>query len=62
MSPAQRRSPIVVAVSVAALLFIVQVLSALIAPIGDAIRDLPVVPVALVVVTLYVGLELIRSR
>lgn len=62
MSPAQRRSPIVVAGSVAALLFIVQVLSALITPIGDAIRDLPVVPVALVVVTLYVGLELIRSR
>jgi predicted tellurium resistance membrane protein TerC len=39
-----------------------QLLSTLITPLGEAIRSLPVVPVALILVTLLIGVRLIRSR
>lgn len=54
--------PLASAIGVALLILSLQVLSALIPPLGDAIRNLPVVPVALVAVTALIGIQLIRSR
>jgi hypothetical protein len=39
-----------------------QEVSALVPPIGSAIRSLPVVAIALVLATLYIVVQLIRSR
>ncbi len=62
MSPSQRRGPLAAAVAVAAFVLSLQLLSTLITPLGEAIRSLPVVPVALILVTLLIGVRLIRSR
>ncbi|MFM8176187.1 MAG: hypothetical protein ACKN93_02100 [Candidatus Limnocylindrus sp.] len=62
MSPSRRRSPLAAAAAVAVFVLSLQLLSTLIAPLGDAIRRLPVVPAALILVTLLVGVRLIRSR
>jgi hypothetical protein len=39
-----------------------QELSAIVPPFGSAIRNLPVVPIVLVIATLYIVAQLIRSR
>lgn len=62
MSPSQRRSPLAAAAAVAAFVLSLQLLSTLITPFGEAIRSLPVVPVVLILVTLLIGVRLIRSR
>jgi len=62
MSPSRRRSPLAAAAAVAVFVLSLQLLSTLITPLGDAIRRLPVVPAALTLVTLLVGVRLIRSR
>ncbi|MFM7504630.1 MAG: hypothetical protein ACKO4O_04155 [Candidatus Limnocylindrus sp.] len=62
MSPSRRRSPLAAAAAVAVFVLSLQLLSTLITPLGDAIRRLPVVPAALILVTLLVGVRLIRSR
>ncbi len=62
MSPSQRRSPLAAAAAVAVFVLSLQLLSALITPFGEAIRSLPVVPVALILVTALIGVQLIRSR
>jgi len=62
MSSSRRRSPLATAAAVAVFVFSLQLLSTLITPFGDAIRRLPVVPAALILVTLLVGVRLIRSR
>lgn len=62
MSPSRRRSPLAAAAAVAVFVLSLQLLSRLITPLGDAIRSLPVVPAALILVTLLVGVRLIRSR
>ena len=62
MSPSQRRSPLAAAAAVAVFVLSLQLLSTLIPPLGEAIRSLPVVPVLLILVTLLIGVRLIRSR
>jgi len=62
MSPSQRRSPLAAAAAVAVFVLALQLLSTLITPLGEAIRSLPVVPVVLILVTLLIGVRLIRSR
>ena len=62
MSPFRGRSPLAAAAAVAAFVLALQLLSTLITPLGEAIRSLPVVPVALILVTLLIGVRLIRSR
>jgi uncharacterized membrane protein len=62
MSPSPRRSPLTAAAAVAAFVLSLQLLSSLITPLGDAIRSLPVVPVALILVTAFIGVQLVRSR
>jgi predicted tellurium resistance membrane protein TerC len=47
---------------VAVFVLALQLLSMLITPLGEAIRSLPVVPVALILVTVFIGVQLIRSR
>lgn len=62
MSPSRRGSPLVAAAAVAAFVLLMQLLSALVTPLGDAIRSLPLVPVALIIVTALIGVRLVRSR
>jgi hypothetical protein len=62
MSPFRGRSPLAAAAAVAVFVLALQLLSTLITPLGEAIRSLPVVPVALTLVTLLIGVRLIRSR
>ena len=62
MSPSERRSPLAAAAAVAVFVLSLQLLSTLITPLGEVIRSLPVVPAALILVTLLIGVRLIRSR
>ena len=62
MSPSERRSPLAAAAAVAVFVLSLQLLSTLITPLGEVIRSLPVVPAALSLVTLLIGVRLIRSR
>jgi hypothetical protein len=62
MSSSRGKSPIAAAFAVAVFVLLLQLLSTLISPFGEAIRSLPVVPVALILVTLLIGLRLVRSR
>jgi hypothetical protein len=39
-----------------------QEISALVPPIGSAVRNLPIVAIVLVVATVYIVVQLIRSR
>lgn len=61
-----RRSPafsaLVAALAVAAAVLALQALSALIPPLGSAIRQLPLIPVALICATLLISIRIIRSR
>ena len=61
-----RRSPafsaLVAALAVAAAVLALQALSALIPPLGSAIRQLPLIPVVLICATLLISIRLIRSR
>ena len=61
-----RRSPafsaLVAALAVAAAVLALQALSALIPPLGSAIRQLPLIPVALICATLLISIRMIRSR
>lgn len=62
MSPSRCGSPLAAAAAVVALVLSLQLLSTLITPLGDAIRGLPLVPVALILVTALIGVRLVRSR
>ena len=55
-------SALVAALAVAAAVLALQALSALIPPLGSAIRQLPLIPVVLVCATLLISIRLIRSR
>jgi uncharacterized membrane protein len=62
MSPSRRGSPLAAAAAVAAFVLSLQLLSTLITPLGDAIRSLPLVPVALILITALIGVRLVRLR
>lgn len=62
MSPSRRGGPLVAAAAVAAFVLSLQLLSMAIEPLGDAIRSLPIVPLALSLITVLIGVRLIRSR
>ena len=53
---------LVAALAVAAAVLALQALSALIPPLGSAIRHLPLIPAALICVTLLISIRMIRSR
>jgi len=56
------RAATLAALAAGAAVLALQEISALIPPIGSAIRHLPVVAIALVVATIYIVVKLIRSR
>lgn len=56
------RSATVAALAAGAAVLILQEISALVPPIGSAIRSLPVVAILLVLATIYIVVQLIRSR
>jgi len=56
------RSATLAALAAGAAVLALQEISALIPPLGSAIRHLPVVAIALVVATIYIVVKLIRSR
>ena len=55
-------SALVAALAVAAAVLALQALSALVPPLGSAIRQLPLIPVALICATLLISIRMIRSR
>lgn len=55
-------SALVAALAVAAAVLALQALSALIPPLGSAIRQLPLIPAALICATLLISVRMIRSR
>jgi hypothetical protein len=55
-------SALVAALAVAAAVLALQALSALVPPLGSAIRQLPLIPVALIWATLLISIRMIRSR
>ena len=55
-------SALVAALAVAAAVLALQALSALVPPLGCAIRQLPLIPVALICATLLISIRMIRSR
>lgn len=55
-------SALVAALAVAAAVLALQALSALIPPLGSAIRQLPLIPAALICATLLISIRMIRSR
>jgi len=55
-------SALVAALAVSAAVLALQALSALIPPLGSAIRQLPLFPVALICATLLISIRMIRSR
>lgn len=55
-------SALVAALAVAAAVLALQALSAIIPPLGSAIRQLPLVPAALICATLLISIRMIRSR
>jgi hypothetical protein len=56
------RSATIAALAAGVAVLALQEISALIPPIGSAIRHLPVVAIVLVVATIYIVVKLIRSR
>ena len=56
------RSATLAALTAGAAVLILQEISALVPPIGSAVRSLPIVAIVLVVATIYIVLQLIRSR
>ena len=55
-------SALVAALAVAAAVLALQALSALVPPLGSAMRQLPLIPVALICATLLISIRMIRSR
>ena len=55
-------SALVAALAVAAAVLALQALSALVPPLGSAIRQLPLIPVVLICATLLISIRMIRSR
>ena len=55
-------SALVAALAVAAAVLALQALSALVPPLGSAIRQLPLIPVALICATLLISIRMIRPR
>jgi len=55
-------SALAAALAVAAAVLTLQALSALIPPLGSAIRQLPLIPAALICATLLISIRMIRSR
>ena len=55
-------SALVAALAVAAAVLALQALSALIPPLGSAIRQLPLIPAALICATLLISIRMIRPR
>jgi hypothetical protein len=53
---------LVAALAVAAAVLALQALSALVPPLGSAIRQLPLIPAALICATLLISIRMIRSR
>lgn len=56
------RSATIAALAAGAVVLALQEISALVPPVGSAIRNLPVVAILLVVATVYIVVQLIRSR
>jgi hypothetical protein len=56
------RSATLAALAAGAAVLVLQEVSALVPPIGSAIRSLPVVAIVLVLATIYIVVQLIRSR
>jgi hypothetical protein len=56
------RSATVAALAAGAAVLILQEISALVPPIGSAVRNLPIVAILLVLATIYIVVQLIRSR
>jgi len=56
------RSATLAALAAGAAVLILQELSALVPPIGSAMRSLPIVAIVLVLATVYIVVQLIRSR
>ena len=56
------RSATIAALAAGAAVLVLQEISALVPPIGSAIRSLPIVAIVLVVATIYIVVQLIRSR
>lgn len=56
------RSASIAALAAGAVVLALQEISALVPPVGSAIRNLPVVAILLVVATVYIVVQLIRSR
>lgn len=56
------RSATIVALAAGAAVLILQEISVLVPPIGSAVRSLPIVAIVLVMATIYIVVQLIRSR
>jgi hypothetical protein len=56
------RSATLAAFAAGAAVLILQEISALVPPIGSAVRSLPIVAIVLVLATIYIVVQLIRSR
>ena len=56
------RSATLAAFAAGAAVLILQEISALVPPIGSAVRNLPIVAIVLVLATVYIVVQLIRSR
>jgi len=56
------RSATLAALAAGAAVLVLQEVSALVPPIGSAIRSLPVVAIVLVLATIYIVVQLIRSQ
>ena len=56
------RSATIAALAAGAAVLILQEISTLVPPIGIAVRSLPVVAIVLVLATIYIVVQLIRSR
>jgi len=56
------RSATAAALAAGAAVLILQEISALVPPIGSAVRGLPIIAVVLVLATIYIVVQLIRAR
>ncbi|NDH28757.1 MAG: hypothetical protein EBX81_05505 [bacterium] len=56
------RSATAAALAAGAAVLILQEISALVPPIGSAVRSLPLVAIVLMLATVYIVVQLIRSR
>ncbi len=56
------RSATIAALAAGAAVLILQEISTLVPPIGSAVRNLPIVAIVLVLATIYIVVQLIRSR